>query len=220
MNYIPPSSVRTAVLESNDTLEKLAFREIGNPVLWYQIVLLNNLDPPYLSADPIVGKRTLKYGDTILIPVYSSQSKRQQTTGNIVSKITEGMTIYERNLGVDLLLTNDNDIAVDTYASDLRLVAGMPNLGQAVKINIGLEKGSLLYHPEKGINAHVGDRSSASAQDILESIEESLSIDPRIQSVEDISVVRDQSILRLDLHVTPARLDQPVPLQVELEGST
>ncbi len=218
LGYIPPSSVREATVEYQDTLERMAYRELGDATMWYQIVLLNNLDAPYISEEPIPGKRTVVYGGKIMIPVYGASDNAGRSSRDITTHLTQDMTIFERNLGTDLKLDGNGDIIFDPYVGDVRLIAGMQNMAQAVKINLALEKGSLMYHPQKGVYSHVGDKNDITAMDILDSIEESILSDKRVQAINEIGVERDSVGTYINLVVKPKQLYNPVPLQIELEG--
>lgn len=218
LNFAVPSSFRDTKVEYKDTLEKIAKREMGDATLWYQIALSNNLDPPYVSETPIANKNTLQYGSPVSIPVYGrSPSAPNYVLQRQEAKVTTGMSLAEKNLGVDLRLTKNNEIAYDEFAQDFHLIAGMENLAQACKIGLMLERGSLMYHPIKGIISQVGQKNEPTAQEIFESIANSLGIDSRIKSVENISVERNNNIIGIRVHVTPRVLDRPVPLQIEIE---
>lgn len=65
-NINPPDSVRQIRVLRNDTLERIAQRELGNALRWPEIVILNKLKPPYIddtSADHVKVP-----GDTLLVP--------------------------------------------------------------------------------------------------------------------------------------------------------
>lgn len=60
-----PASVREITIESGDTLERIAQREYGSAIRWLDLVIINNLRPPYLSEERLPG--TLAPGDKILV---------------------------------------------------------------------------------------------------------------------------------------------------------
>lgn len=62
-----PSSIKEVKVKGNDTLERIAQREMGDALRWPELVIINKLKPPYLSQDGEDG--TLKTGDTILVSV-------------------------------------------------------------------------------------------------------------------------------------------------------
>lgn len=66
IDITPPETVRQVRIQRNDTLERLAQRELGNALRWTEIVIINKLKPPYI--DPNGGDSVKKPGDTVLVP--------------------------------------------------------------------------------------------------------------------------------------------------------
>lgn len=62
-----PNTVREITIQKLDSLERISQRELGDANRWLELVVLNNLIPPYL--DEKKSDRVLQYGDIILIPV-------------------------------------------------------------------------------------------------------------------------------------------------------
>ncbi len=60
-----PRAVREYIIMRGDTLERIAQRELGDALRWIDIVVLNNLKPPYISDVRADGIR--QYGDKILL---------------------------------------------------------------------------------------------------------------------------------------------------------
>lgn len=60
-----PNFVREVVIARNDILERIAQREYGDANRWVDLVVLNNLKPPYIDAAG--GEGVLKPGDKILV---------------------------------------------------------------------------------------------------------------------------------------------------------
>ncbi len=93
LDFKMPQAVKEVTVEYGDTLEKIAFREMDQEVTnWYQIVLLNNLDPPYVSEVSITGKKTVKSGDTLLIPTFGTPDVNT-TLQKTDLEITKDLTI-------------------------------------------------------------------------------------------------------------------------------
>jgi len=66
IDITPPATVRQVRIQRNDTLERLAVRELGDAVRWTEIVILNKLKPPYIDENG--GDSVKKPGDTLLVP--------------------------------------------------------------------------------------------------------------------------------------------------------
>lgn len=66
IDITPPATVRQARILRNDTLERMAQRELGDALRWTELVILNKLKPPYL--DDSGGDGVKRFGDTILVP--------------------------------------------------------------------------------------------------------------------------------------------------------
>lgn len=65
INIPLPTATRQVTIEYNDTLERIAQREYGNALRWLDLVVLNDLKPPYISENGEDG--TLAPGEQILI---------------------------------------------------------------------------------------------------------------------------------------------------------
>lgn len=62
-----PSSVKEVTILNGDTLERIAQRELGNALRWLDLVVLNELKPPYISDTAADGVK--KFGDKLLVGV-------------------------------------------------------------------------------------------------------------------------------------------------------
>ena len=90
---------------------------------------------------------------------------------------------------VDILLTDDGDIAVNNYG-DFRFSYGMTNIVQALRIKFGSIAGSIILHPEFGLGIKPGTiNGSINAQQIYSSINAQLPQDPRFSGVGSLQVI-------------------------------
>ena len=126
---------RTASIKENDTIHRLALRELGTAEKWADIVALNGLRPPYLGVSESQG--VLPYGGTILLPIYRADS---------VAEITDPFL-------TDILLDEDGFIMTDGNG-DIATVSGVENLKQALKMRVVSRKRQLLFHPDYGCWAY------------------------------------------------------------------
>lgn len=189
-----------------DTLQKIAYRELGDAALWVDIAMLNGLKSPYLTGDAlhpdIADGTVLLFGDNIKVP--SSLEIKQSVTAN-------------QAFGIDLLLPTDGQLQDDGFG-DLAIVAGVPNLAQALTMRLNNERGCLRFHPKYGNLAHRlrGYKSSNNiALLAVRWCEETLLADPRVMAVSDgaftlrgdavvvsvTAIVEDGAALRLQIEI-------------------
>jgi hypothetical protein len=167
---------RAVATHHNDTLQKLAFRELQSAGRWPEIAILNGLRPPYLSGDPlhpgIIAGQVLLYGEPIKIPAP-------------ITNTLSGVTPIQA-FGIDLGLT-DGLLTADT-TGDLALASGIPNLKQALELRLRNEIGCLQFHPRYG---NAAGRLKGRKQNgnihllMLRFCEETLLADPRVKGVSD-----------------------------------
>ena len=65
INIPKPDTVREVVIQQNDTLERIAQREYNDALRWLDLIVINNLKPPYISDIRADGVKV--FGDKILI---------------------------------------------------------------------------------------------------------------------------------------------------------
>lgn len=126
------------------------------------------------------------------------------------SPITKTLTEQERQLGVDLKLTNTNDLELNNL-NDFKLIAGGANAAQAIKVRLGIEPRGLLFHPEIGTDLMIGEKTK-DAFLIKTQIIQSLSQDQRFENV-DASVTIQGGFVFADIRVALINTGLEVPLQ-------
>lgn len=62
-----PNSVKEVTIQQGDTLERIAQREYGDALRWVDLVVLNNLKPPYVSNISDDGVKA--FGESIIVGV-------------------------------------------------------------------------------------------------------------------------------------------------------
>lgn len=73
--FADAAGVRQVTILPEDTIYKIAVRELDSAERFHELVVLNNLKPPYLSPDPENRKpNTLSPGDSILVPATGVQN--------------------------------------------------------------------------------------------------------------------------------------------------
>jgi hypothetical protein len=213
IDFKDPNSVRDANIETDDTIQSLAARELGDPDRFREIVALNNLKPPYI--DEAGGSGVLKPGAKILLPAQSL------TTGTGVKRnkefeITRFLTEAEKALGVDIRLDKNNDLA-QSNTKDLDLIAGMENMSQAVLLKLFYEKGSLKRHLIIGTDLGIGEKTTTKNLNRLrDSIIGSYGTDLRIDNLPYISLRQEGNTTFVDLVIKLKDIDQPVPIPLKI----
>jgi hypothetical protein len=130
--------------------------------------------------------------------------------------ISERLDRQQKAMGIDFALTEGFDLALSNN-NDLKLSAGVANALQAVKIKLGLEKGSLKQHPEVGLGLQIGTSQAANADTIRASIENAILSDPRFASIPSLNIVFDGNVTRLQLKVAVADGSDVIPLSFTLQ---
>ncbi len=129
--------------------------------------------------------------------------------------ITAGMSETEKNLGVDLKLNADGDLALGNI-KDFKLVAGAENAAQALRLKLEIERGSLLHHPQIGSSLQIGEKTK-NAFTLKSSILSSILTDPRFQSARvNVSVVNGTYVIELFVRIV--NTDAEIPLKLALIG--
>jgi hypothetical protein len=127
--------------------------------------------------------------------------------------ITKGMSQTEKDMGVDLEINADGDLKMSNL-KDLKLVAGVNNAAQALRLKLEVEKGSLPYHPAIGTQLQIGEKTK-DAFTIKTSVLNSILLDPRFASAR-VTVTVSGGIYILDIAVVLKNTDNEVPLQLAL----
>lgn len=164
-----------------DTLQRIAARELGDAGRWYELISLNGLTYPYLTDDPALASDTvLLTGSAIMIPAAGQ-----------AGHAGDPMSVF----GQDVALPNGQ---LQVNNGDLATLSGVDNLSQALRHNIDTEPGDLLFHPRYGCGAHhLLGRADAPANALLAEgyIRRSLSADPRVASVRQVTVAVQGDVL-------------------------
>lgn len=205
------------VITTADTLESLAARYLGSGARWYEIATMNGLKAPYISFSGIPG--TVRPGATIAIPYVGSTPR-----SNVLS---DGGQTEESLYGTDMKLreTRDSrpgapqvDLAIDPRTNrDVAIVAGLPNLMQAIQMRVWTLRGTMPLYPGYGRERLVGHKilgSTIGAARIA--LRGTLMRDSRVRSVGSMKVTVDGDYLDFDVSVTPIGATEPTTITTAL----
>ena len=203
------NSTSQASVGPNDDIRKLAKRLLGSASRWKELVITNNLKAPYISVDGN-GIDVLRPGDNIIYPTRAASAK----TAVAAETIGKARTIspIEERLGRDIELVSpvsssgitQFDFAVDKNG-DIKLIEGVPNLKQAIRIKFETEQGELSLHPFFGIRYPLGVKipGAAGFTEFDVNARATLLSDQRIGNINrlDISFVGNTLLVKGDVFV-------------------
>lgn len=173
------TGIRKVTVQYGDTLQSIAARELGDATLWPVLAAANALQPPYIVDDLTQLEGTasgavLLAGMPIKIPA----------PGRVPSGVLDATDLY----GTDLDLTG-GDLSA-TASGDLALLAGVPNLAQALSHRLDTEPGELLFHRDYGCRIHElkGENNGPALNQLAAGyVARALNSDPRIARTQGIT---------------------------------
>lgn len=122
---------RFAEVQRDDTLQKIAARELGGAARWPELVSFNSLRPPFIAE--VAGPGVLAFGDYLKVPASTTQ--------------VDAETSPDEVFGRDVALT---DGQIDVIDGDFVVAGGRDNLRQALRHRMDTDAGELMYHPGYG----------------------------------------------------------------------
>lgn len=202
------------VVCGGDTVQGLAARFLGDGTLWYDIVIVNGLKPPYISWAG--GPSVARPGDTLLIPRLGGDNRTNSAARS--AGATE-----EQLFGRDCRLVEtansrpgrpEVDLVVDTRTNkDIATIGGVDNLVQAVQARIWTTRGTMPHYPGYGVPPLVGFGNTAANLTALKiGLKATISQDSRIDSVLAIRASASGDTLEVDADVRPIGSTAPTTL--------
>ncbi len=125
--------------------------------------------------------------------------------------ITINLDRQQRAMGVDLALTSEYDLALDS-SGDIQLYAGVANALQAIKLKISLEKGTVPRHPEVGLGLQIGTANTHDAHAVRTALENAILNDGRFSAITGLSIVFSGPQISLQMTVKSANGSDVIPL--------
>lgn len=208
-----PSSVKEVIVPPNKSIEDIAYEHLGDYSRWHEIVIMNNLIPPYIDDD-FVNDRVKNPGDKIIVPDGANINETESITVS-ENKINKNLTQLEKNLGIDLALSNSFDLILNNNG-DFKLSYGLLNARQAIRILINTERGELKYHPQFGIGIKPGEKNTFDANDIYDDISQAILSDPRFSNFTDPSIIIEGSSIIINGNINIANSNISAPLSLYL----
>lgn len=135
---------------------------------------------------------------------------------NIIPPASTSSDPYTGLSKVDWLLTDNGDIALNNFG-DFRYSSGLTNIIQALKIKFSTLIGTVLLHPNFGVNVAPGTiNSDIQIQDLYNSINEMIQQDPRFSGISNLQITLNGPSLSIGLVVTIAGQDGVFPINFSL----
>ncbi len=192
---------------AGDTLHAIAYRELGTAARWADLAALNDLLPPYLTADPAVaeaaGGRVLLHGQAIRVFAASAQADAATTPGDLY--------------GADL--ATDAQGMLRAAAGDFTTVSGLANLSGALRRRVTTRRGELPFHPDYGTTIREivgGANTPARALLAAQAARRAVEADPRIQRVSQAVAQPDGDRLAITVTAHPISAGTPITVQAEV----
>lgn len=203
------------IVQSGQTLEKIAQVELGDSERWGEIAELNGLEYPYITDDfSYPNPKVARPGTKLLVPsphIYGFSSLPEGKE----SPLTKNMSSIEKSLGVDFKIDKNYDLVISP-TGDLELVAGVENLAQQVPLKLAYEKGEVMRYTDLGANLIIGLKAPE-VQELKDGIVNSLLQDSRISNVNDLSIIRQGSTYFISFNIKVKQVDIPIPIKLQIQ---
>ena len=134
-------------------------------------------------------------------------------------KSIPGATQYDQFLlqgGIDLLLTQDNDLAV-TPDGDCGLAVGLTNITQEVRLVLSCPRGGLIDHLSYGLPIEAGTSiADVDAQSLAKTMKDLFSFDPMFTGVYGVNVIINGPVAGITLAVGVKGIPSQIPISVNI----
>lgn len=220
MNY------KKYTVSQGDTLQVIAQHLTGSMANWKDIATYNKLRYPYISDEgslPVNGKRVATVGDVLYIPTNTNSpiDIMDRVESNIFQE-----EVKRYSLGQDINITRDRSaieerggsdelVGMSAYNGDLETLSNFDNVTQAILLRLNTPKGTLILHPEYGIEFYdmLGQKNTSSNMRKFEVlITEALMGEPRIKDIEVTHRRVYNRGMEFKISVTPIDLDEQINL--------
>lgn len=232
-NNPPPSSTASYVVSSGDDIHHLARRLCGDAKRWQELVVLNDLKPPYIAIARRPG--VLGPGDTLLYPAkvqsnVNGMIKNQDHPGQNYDNdnVTDSSGLLDQTYGRDIRLisvasdgdgmTDLTDISVN-QRGDMSTIVGVPNVQQGIRIKFSTERGELRSHPSFGAKFPIGRKATiVSFNDFRVNILGTLMSDGRVDNVKDLELLAEGDLLYVSAKIQLVHASDYIPTEFTLTG--
>ena len=212
--FSEPAMSEITILQ-DDTLQKISLRELGTISRWPELIILNELDEPYIvdsKSKVPSGKNVKVYGEKLLIPAQSEFGFSATLNGK-ESKISLSQNEFQKNQGVDLFLQDDADLELDE-GGDIKVIYGVNNTLQGLLLKLNTMKGENLDFPTLGLDLPIGKKHVYPSEMRL-LLNNTILSDPRVESISNLEIRRDLSPATLSIVFQAKLKDIDIPIQIQ-----
>lgn len=182
---------RYAEILHGDSIQRLAYRELGDASRWQELVWINDLLPPYITSEPAqASKRVLLAGGVIVVPAARA----------IVGAQTDPDKVFDIDCRLRKGLLEADE------SGDIQIISGRENLKQQLVHRVETDKGALLFHPEYGcsIRRILGVINGPTAAILgAQYVKSALLSDFRVSEVTKSAAEVVGDVTRIEAEITP-----------------
>jgi hypothetical protein len=188
----PLTGYRFVDTRQGDTLQVIAFRELGDATQWPILIAINSLVFPWITDNPArAATGVILAGQQILVPAPVP----------VIATATDPTTVFEIDIAIDA-----NGLLQADSTGDLAVVSGVANLEQALENRVSTDCGELIWNPPYGtlVRQLLGAMNGPNAGLLAAQYDTaSVLLDPRVQSVEQsvVNIIGDD--IDLQMNVVP-----------------
>jgi len=203
---------RVGKISSSDSIQTLSARLLGDPGRYMELVLLNNLEYPYVaSADYIIANdlsNILAYGADIIYPTPKVTTEIVPTrVWRNENDVSVRLSAKERALGNDILLQGGD---ISWTSNDLRLAYGAENLQQYLSNMLLIKRSRWRRAQSKGLSDYHGISRDISRPILEAEISELFADDKRISGTRVLDVRKEGHVLLVVVAVIVRNYDDPI----------
>jgi phage baseplate assembly protein W len=175
-----------------DTLQVIAYRELGDATQWPLLIAYNKLVYPFITDDPAQATAgVVLTGSQILVPAPVP----------VIQSTTDPAKVFEVDAALDV-----NGLLQADENGDLAVVSGVDNLDQALSNRVETDNGELIWHPEYGtlVRQLLGSINGPNAGLLAANYNSAaVLLDPRVQSVDKSVVNIAVDSIDVEMEVLP-----------------
>lgn len=209
----------TSRVKDGDSIRTVAFRLLGDFSRWPELVLLNNLQYPYVASQAYITANGLTncipWGGIVKYPVPKRVTVPRRRVWRNETFQSLALDPFQRSLGNDILI-NEKTGDVQWDANDLALVYGVNNLAQFMRKRVVTRKNTLRRSIRLGFSQYVG-LSAGSLDSLIAAEARTLFFDDeRISTSEAVTVQQNAQVLTVGIVAQVRDYQDPIVLTTDI----